>query len=344
MPTVPVASALATARSSLPSPLKSAVASQLAVPPLLNVLMVGNDRLLPLRPAYITATLPPWITARSCTPSSLKSPATTPDGLAAPDEYILAAANPPEPLPRRMPMPTALAPLLTARSILPSRSKSPAARPLGVRSAGTESRGRAEAARAVAQQDRHVVAARVGGGHVELAVGIEVARDQRLRRRAALCGTSPQALVLADFNADGKLDLAAANAGSNNVSILLGNGAGRFGTATKINSGGSTPNGLAAGDFDRDGNTDLAVSNGGSAVGIGILRGNGSGGFAAAEMYSSGAANPSGIVAGDFNDDGGQDLAVIHGGNVAVMYVAVSGAASPSRRSRRLAAAARRTG
>src|SRR5512140_2616400 len=100
MPTVPVVSALATARSILPSPLKSAVASQLALPPLLNVLMVGNERLpVPSTAPYITATLVlPLIAARSRTPSSLKSPATTPDGLAAPDEYIVAAANPPEPL------------------------------------------------------------------------------------------------------------------------------------------------------------------------------------------------------------------------------------------------------
>ena len=43
-------------------------------------------------------------------------------------------------------------------------------------------------------------------------------------------GTGDQPLTVAtgDFNADGKLDLAVANSGSNNVSVLLGNGDGRL--------------------------------------------------------------------------------------------------------------------
>jgi len=42
--------------------------------------------------------------------------------------------------------------------------------------------------------------------------------------------TNPQGLVTADFDADGKLDLAVANNADNTVSILLGNGAGAFTT------------------------------------------------------------------------------------------------------------------
>src|SRR5262249_37843668 len=41
-------------------------------------------------------------------------------------------------------------------------------------------------------------------------------------------GTNPAAVVTADFNSDGRLDLAVANAGSNTISILLGNGDGSF--------------------------------------------------------------------------------------------------------------------
>src|SRR5436305_1067025 len=37
-------------------------------------------------------------------------------------------------------------------------------------------------------------------------------------------GTSPQAVVSADFNGDGILDLAVANYSDNTVSVLLGNG------------------------------------------------------------------------------------------------------------------------
>src|SRR5205085_11561690 len=50
-------------------------------------------------------------------------------------------------------------------------------------------------------------------------------------------GSAPTAIVTGDFNNDGKLDLAVVNKGSNNVSILLGNGAGSLDRkSTRLNS------------------------------------------------------------------------------------------------------------
>src|SRR5262249_7533685 len=43
-------------------------------------------------------------------------------------------------------------------------------------------------------------------------------------------GTNPQAVVTADFNHDGQLDLATTNSGGDTVSVLLGNGQGGFGS------------------------------------------------------------------------------------------------------------------
>src|SRR5215470_12775266 len=40
--------------------------------------------------------------------------------------------------------------------------------------------------------------------------------------------SGPEAVVVGDFNGDGKLDLAVANANDNNITVLLGNGAGGF--------------------------------------------------------------------------------------------------------------------
>ena len=40
--------------------------------------------------------------------------------------------------------------------------------------------------------------------------------------------SAPTSVAVGDFNGDGKLDLAVANYGSSNVSILLGNGDGTF--------------------------------------------------------------------------------------------------------------------
>ena len=44
-------------------------------------------------------------------------------------------------------------------------------------------------------------------------------------------GADPISVAVGDFNGDTILDLAVANSGSNNVSILLGNGTGTFGTS-----------------------------------------------------------------------------------------------------------------
>jgi hypothetical protein len=63
-----------------------------------------------------------------------------------------------------------------------------------------------------------------------------------------------------DFNGDGNQDLAVANAGSANLSILLGDGAGHFGAAMNFGAG-TGPLSVAVGDFNGDGNQDLAVAN-----------------------------------------------------------------------------------
>src|SRR5688500_7866891 len=64
-------------------------------------------------------------------------------------------------------------------------------------------------------------------------------------------GANPQEVVTADFNNDGKLDLATVNVGSNNVTVRLGNGAGGFGAATQAATAPG-PNCIAVGDFNGD--------------------------------------------------------------------------------------------
>src|SRR5207248_3033581 len=74
-------------------------------------------------------------------------------------------------------------------------------------------------------------------------------------------GALPDAVVTADFNGDGKLDLAVANAGSNDVSLLLGNGNGTFQAAQTI-FGANWLGAVAVGDFNADGKMDLALTTG----------------------------------------------------------------------------------
>src|SRR3989442_4227839 len=69
-------------------------------------------------------------------------------------------------------------------------------------------------------------------------------------------GPNPVFVAAGDFNGDGKPDLAVANAGTNNVSVLLGKGDGTFHTAVNY-AAGAQPRSVAVADFNGDGKADL---------------------------------------------------------------------------------------
>ena len=69
-------------------------------------------------------------------------------------------------------------------------------------------------------------------------------------------GPSLQGLVTADFNGDGRLDLAVGNYSSNTVSVLLGNAGGTF-QPPLTSATGASPQFLNVSDFNRDGKLDL---------------------------------------------------------------------------------------
>jgi uncharacterized protein (TIGR03437 family) len=72
---------------------------------------------------------------------------------------------------------------------------------------------------------------------------------------------APLAMTTGDFNGDGKLDLATANAGSQTVSVFLGKGDGTFqAPASYALPSGCAANYLAAGDFNKDGHADLLAT------------------------------------------------------------------------------------
>jgi hypothetical protein len=84
-------------------------------------------------------------------------------------------------------------------------------------------------------------------------------------------------LITADFNGDGRLDLAYLDATASKVFIQVGNGDGTFRVPVTY-SVGSVPQGLVAGDFNGDGRLDLAVGNTQDNT-ISIVLGNGDGTF-----------------------------------------------------------------
>jgi hypothetical protein len=124
---------------------------------------------------------------------------------------------------------------------------------------------------------------------------------------------NPRSIAVADFNSDSKLDLATANRADNNVSIFLGNGAGSFTeNPTSPLPAGSNPVSIVVGNFNSDNLPDLAVPNyldpGASAS---VLLATGSGNFnSAVTIPTPSAKSPHFIAAGDFDNDGKQDLAV----------------------------------
>src|SRR5713101_5635894 len=72
--------------------------------------------------------------------------------------------------------------------------------------------------------------------------------------------TGAHSIETYDFNGDGILDLVVANNGSNNISILLGNGNGSFQNPINFTVGNG-PKGMFLGDLNADGRADIAVAN-----------------------------------------------------------------------------------
>jgi hypothetical protein len=128
-------------------------------------------------------------------------------------------------------------------------------------------------------------------------------------------GVGSESAVLGDFNHDGKIDVAVANAGSGDVSILLGDGTGGF-TLGQVPKAGTEPMAIATADLNNDGFLDLVVINRNSDS-ISVLNG-GVGGngatFATARSFPSGSSGstPMGLALADINSDGKVDVVVVN--------------------------------
>ncbi len=137
-------------------------------------------------------------------------------------------------------------------------------------------------------------------------------------------GTGPVGIVVADFNGDGRADIATCNYNGSNVSLLLNTtpvGAATLSFAPKQDfTTGTNPLDIKAGDFNGDGRLDLAVT---SNIGVAVLLNTtamqaGTVTFAARQDFTVGSGGR-GVAVGDINGDGRADLAVTSGANVAVL-------------------------
>lgn len=128
-------------------------------------------------------------------------------------------------------------------------------------------------------------------------------------------GGDVRSVATADFDGDGRPDLAVANADSSTVTVLTKVGRGKPAVINTY-AVGEFPLSVAAGDFTGDGIPDIVTANDSSAD-ITLLRNNGFGGFVPAGTFNAG--NGVDMAVGDFNNNGTLDVAVAIGFGVNIL-------------------------
>ena len=112
---------------------------------------------------------------------------------------------------------------------------------------------------------------------------------------------------VADMNGDGFPDLVTANPSGPSVSVLLGDGRGRFAPHADF-ALSVPPTTLVVADVNGDGRPDVLTTNGSSGR-VAVMLGDGAGGLGPATTFPCGS-NPVAIVAADLDGDGHVDLVV----------------------------------
>jgi len=129
-------------------------------------------------------------------------------------------------------------------------------------------------------------------------------------------------VTVADVNADGRLDLVAANAGANTASVWLGNGNGTFGARTDFATDGA-PKNVTIGDLNGDGRLDLVTANQ-NAADVSVLLRTAAGSYAAAVNYPACFGAHEAAI-GNFTADTNPDLLVACWGGSVVSFLRGNG-------------------
>ncbi|RSS59680.1 VCBS repeat-containing protein [Streptomyces sp. WAC01280] len=121
----------------------------------------------------------------------------------------------------------------------------------------------------------------------------------------------PSGLKAGDVNGDGKADVVTVNMGTSDISVLLGDGKGRLGPATRFADGVFLGRAIALGDVSGDGKPDVAVAH--TDRTISLFLGDGAGAFGAPVTHPVGGSALEGVAIADVNTDGKPDLVTNNG-------------------------------
>ncbi|RKQ88067.1 VCBS repeat protein [Solirubrobacter pauli] len=136
--------------------------------------------------------------------------------------------------------------------------------------------------------------------------------------------TGPSFAAVADYNGDGRADLAVAKFVGQNVNVLLQQPSG--GLAREADAGASLDqlSAIGAGDFNSDGRTDLVVARWNQSGVTLLLRNAGNNGFTSSTSFATGT-NPRQIDVADFNGDSLPDIAITNAGSGSVTVLRRTG-------------------
>jgi VCBS repeat protein len=132
----------------------------------------------------------------------------------------------------------------------------------------------------------------------------------------------PTCLAAGDFDGDGRVDVLVGSSGTNDVTVLAGDGRGGFRVGRSFPAG-PNPNEIFVADFDRDGHPDAAVANHDSPY-VTILLGDGHGGFRpgpGSPLTVRSRPHPHTVTGCDADGDGNLDLVVDSWGESRLLFL-----------------------